>query len=111
MIIKVDKSSYKRTWFKLYIDLGMGIHLTSRELDVLVEMSNFVTTSLKERKQISGALNCSEQVITNNLKTLREKELITLEKEDKCYYYTLVYDPPTLRDLLNTKNQIEFTIN
>jgi predicted transcriptional regulator len=110
MNVKVTKDNYTLLWLKLLIDIKLQIPLTKREYDLLVEMARYSKVSLEERKEISGRLNCSEQVISNNLKLLKDKGLVDFIKQDKSYSYTLnIPVPKSIDDLLSRTETIQFT--
>lgn len=111
MKITINTENYILTWLKLVIGVKLNIYLTKREYELLSLIAGYKIVALKERKEISGKLNCSEQVISNYLKALKDKGLIEYSKKDKSYNYSLkIPVPNNIDDLINLQDRLEFTL-
>ena len=110
MIIGVNEYSYKLIWLKLVIEIKLQLYLTPKEYDILKEIAKYDKVSKDERKQIAQKLKLSPQIVTNNIKKLKDKKILTRVVEDSLYYYKISFPiPKDLNSLLLRKEVLTFT--
>lgn len=104
MKIKINKDNYVRIWLKLIL-LKLDIDLPKKELEVLEYICKLQPISTEERRIIAKKLGTSYQVISNSIKKLKDKGLISISKNKdprvkKSYVYNSNITSPSNIDKL-----------
>lgn len=117
MKIKITTENYLKVWLKLML-LKLHVDISDKELEVLEHVCKLRLVSTAERKIISKQIGTSYQVVSNTLKSLKDKGLIDIKKDGtknyngRSYYYksNITY-PPSIQKMLEWKDSLIFEIN
>ena len=115
MKININKQNYLQVWLKLIL-LKLHIDLPKKELEVLEYICKLQPISTEERRLIAKKVGTSYQVVSNTIKKLKDKGLISISKNKdpkvkKSYVYNSNITSPSNIDKLRFRIEtIEFII-
>jgi ABC-type Zn2+ transport system substrate-binding protein/surface adhesin len=102
MRIKVNQKNYILIWLKILVSIRMGIKLTNIQYKLLEYICKTANINKTNRRSASQKLKISYQVITNNIKFLKDKSLLVFDSVLREYKPSPILKyPKTIEDLSN----------